>query len=604
MKNIISIISGVLIGTGLSLVVILNPASYTAFGEITYEDFEYYFVSGNDLSWYDVFGPNEEGQELYNLMYDKYQIEAPNEALRVLAQKYGLTVDEADKVLNGSIVPIFNTENGGTGLYTKTRAYEIQKQLQQDYEDFSEQLQLEQEMDALITPSEIFANGDLSDSGFDLLHDLDQIEEILFFEKSPVSVGDPFSDELDTPYKPTDDDYQHEDFVASLTDSGVLRSPTATGSTVDEEVGAGAGNGDSSGEVSGQEESEDACPIDSPLKDALSDFDESAAGLEESDADDGDDGAGSAASLQDGAGSVDSTPDSTGDQDYTLVSNQNINAAPRGVWGKAWCPALNNEPDRSYGDNYATTVGVEGFNSLSPDNVVKTVLDGALGAGTGVVFDLPGVEIQAAVCLDIETVWETVSSYLPGQSCIQCEIEKINEIMDKTLSHSLTPNKVTGNLMETAKCKKSYQLLNSLDMQIITIAAPIATPSNDDLIFGSNIWKEWNDFVEKYRPFLSDAGKVPDQYTEEFELASAPIGYGTSQAIVDIRNIKAENTAQALGEVTVKDNSLAGTTVQMYSQALYGEMKQTTAFFENFRKIFEDINSNACQAIKSKSDET
>ena len=48
-------------------------------------------------------------------------------------------------------------------------------------------------------PSEIFSNGSLEDSGFDLVRDLEMMEAILFVETQPVTVGKDYLKRVDSP---------------------------------------------------------------------------------------------------------------------------------------------------------------------------------------------------------------------------------------------------------------------------------------------------------------------------------------------------------------------------------------------------------------------
>jgi len=71
-------------------------------------------------------------------------------------------------------------------------------------------------------------------------------------------------------------------------------------------------------------------------------------------------------------------------------------------------------------------------------------------------------------CLTINYVYETpTSKYMDADNCIACHIEKINEQLKKTISHSLSPNKIPGNLIETPKCKNGLSAsLSSLSANL------------------------------------------------------------------------------------------------------------------------------------------
>ena len=57
------------------------------------------------------------------------------------------------------------------------------------YKEERELQHLQADIKAAVEPSEIFANGNLDDSGFDLINDLQIIEKLLFLKSNPIDVG-------------------------------------------------------------------------------------------------------------------------------------------------------------------------------------------------------------------------------------------------------------------------------------------------------------------------------------------------------------------------------------------------------------------------------
>ena len=54
----------------------------------------------------------------------------------------------------------------------------------------------------------------------------------------------------------------------------------------------------------------------------------------------------------------------------------------------------------------------------------------------------------------------------------------MNESMKVLLGKSLAPNKLTGNVYESTKCKSTLNVSDQLSMNIFLIPTPIITPQN------------------------------------------------------------------------------------------------------------------------------
>ncbi|MEK7086105.1 MAG: hypothetical protein AAB953_03785, partial [Patescibacteria group bacterium] len=273
MKKFVSISIGVIIGIAVSGALIYSDKNNVAYSE---EGVNWWnnLVSTSDsasFDWNDVFnplGPSEKGKNLYNLVYKKLTRDAGRDALSQVAKNFGLTPEEARAAINGSLTTILNNKKRSTGMSQATAA-KIVADLQSDYADLSELYQIQQEVDTLIAPSEIFSNGDLSDSGFDLVNDLAAIEEILFVEKSPVTVGGVYEEAYKSPFNPTEDQKQYENYVANETDVAML--PLVIGENDSGEKVGVIKIGDK--EVEAEMLDHDDCEEDSGLANALNDFD-------------------------------------------------------------------------------------------------------------------------------------------------------------------------------------------------------------------------------------------------------------------------------------------------------------------------------------------
>jgi len=151
-------------------------------------------------------------ENLYLMMYGTVLAEPEEDALRAIAMQYGLTLQEAAAVQGGSMAPIINAQsNYGSDLSQQDIA-NIVYQFRRDFDEAYELYSLQNELLAASSSVEIFANGSVTDSGFDLVYDLTVIEELLFEEKTettlggPVDWGDSSDPEDATPYPPYDED--------------------------------------------------------------------------------------------------------------------------------------------------------------------------------------------------------------------------------------------------------------------------------------------------------------------------------------------------------------------------------------------------------------
>ncbi len=621
MKKFLPIIIGIFVGFAASGAMIVNEIDLVAFGangdtetperpvDSNEDVFDLTNEQGNFFEWSDVFSGSDEASDLYSLVYGKLEEMPEQEALTQVASKYGLTVEEANAVVGGSIQPLFNSEyaTSRTPLITQEDAYTLLNNAQEDFEDFYEVYELKNEIDAAIAPSTLFSDGDIYNSGFDLIHDLTIMEEILFINSAELSVGGMADNTLDEPFVPTEDEVEESDFiqnqadVATITAVNELREDAEDGDLITDEEG-------NSGILIGDEivETEvlvgDVCTIDSPYGDLFEDFDD----REE------------AANLSQGLGSGNGDENSDTDDSPSAEPTPNqqtyeaLQPATPAKWGDTWCSGITGDTEK---ENYEAFGNLgkglgkvaesgEAFGGLgsSVDSVINDTLVPALNGGSAAGIQEDGFAAHVAICLETELVWKTVSSYQPGDSCIQCEIEKINELMSKTLSHSLVPNKVTGNILESAKCKQSYTAL--VDIQFITIASPIPTPPNDDLIFGKSIYDEWNSFVERYHPFLGVGASIQadsdDDFQAEFRLNNVPDDVSIADVFVDLKTTRDRLQAEASIGIDSKSASVRGENVKLFYQTVLGEARQMTAFFNHFNDLFKEIDVKACGAILQK----
>jgi hypothetical protein len=595
MNKLYSVIIGVVIGCVASIGLLFIDSRNVAYSDSWWDNFLAASESA-DFGFRSIFNStSRRGQDLYNLMYYKVTLEAENLALRELALSYGLTTDEAQAVLGGSLLPLFNNPRTRGLTLTQENAIKIFDAFRSEYDILSEMYDLQQEIDLIVKPSEMFANGDTSDSGFDLINDLSTIERILFLETDPVSIGGWYSEALPSPYNPLIPKTRIDDFVAPAEMVGRTSFLTfeedEDGKTTDTSTGL-------VGKYQIGDEEKNIPVLDRDICDAPDDLLQALDDLDKRVADSG---------LPDTSGPSfpgtiprdgESPPGTDGDDPVStipaenLLSAQGISSAPAGDWPMSWCLEDYVSPLQRF------TGALPELQSLG--GVSNSYLTGSTDPGGGAPFTL-----GLSLCLDVNFIKGTVSSYMPGSGCILCGLEDINFDLDKTLSHTLVPNKATGNLLESAKCKNAGGLLS---MQFVTIWNPVPTPPYDETIFGKNIFEEWNRFVHNYRPVIF--GKFDMSTAEHPELSSdallaseaASISGPVNQIEMINRVVQLRRAAETEAVVAVEGMRQANeaTNIHVQFEGLKTEMDEMNAFFKNFLNIYKQINDDVIPDILQK----
>ncbi len=636
MKKILPIIIGIASGLIISMIGLKIYQVNIAYGELNW--WNEITAFGNFFDWKDVFGPSSKGKDLYNLIYVKRFVVPGKNALTDVAKKYGLTTMEAKSVVGGSILPILNTSYNKSPSMTQERALAVMQNVKESYDILKESYDLQQEVDASIRPSEIFSNNDLSDSGFDLIYDLSKIEEVLFIDVVQNTIGKPYVDGLKSPYLPTADDYKNENYVSGGPDfvSGYkidLKDKNANGSGGSTGNGGTGGIGNAGGGGTDGQKTDsvgvagtattpigdkkitvdvlkkDLCAVKDDISSALDDFEKEVSNKAPDQAsgnpvDSGNANGNPSGSEDKSLGDGNEGAGTPGEKSKDLnVPTQNttqetLSPAPKDKWADAWCPEDPNVADG--GDSYGglgTTFGDAGFTSLG--DVGNSLLNNSSSTltGAGVGFASKAFSAKASVCVTIKLIKKTLSTYYPGKSCVLCEVKKINDILKKTLDHSLIPNKSTGNMLESAKCKNAMGSL--FDMKFVVIKAPIPTPSGGDIILGKNIFESWKKFIDRYQPLLFSSLKV-DSVTK-FQIENAPAASTQDKIFSDVQKELAISTAAAKKELSNIETSEPATNTALYAQTLIKELNFMSQTFANYKDLLEKTN-NVCQEWGQKPD--
>lgn len=128
-------------------------------------------------------------QDMYLDIYQKVSVDPAKKAAKDAGSKFKLTGDDVNKVMtDGDLSPILSKEKE-EDITDLTAKY--QKMYQEYYSSLATE-NLRSDLETQVTPTEVFKDGDTSNSDFDILYDLTVIEVILFNEGSISSFGGKF----------------------------------------------------------------------------------------------------------------------------------------------------------------------------------------------------------------------------------------------------------------------------------------------------------------------------------------------------------------------------------------------------------------------------
>lgn len=591
MRKNYDIILGVLIGIlAFAGLIIANPVSaeeaddgFTAAGSFS----QILSGAGIDnphyrLSYDDVFG-SATYKDIYLMIYQFLLVDTEDSALKDVAQKYGLTVSEAASVKNGSLQPFLKAGKFKQSM-TQNDLLKMAEKLQKDFAETYELSSLEQEMTLSSGASEVFANGDVIDSGFDLVNDLTIIENLLFAETTAPTVGG--SLDMDFGQKKESEDtvpyyLEEEESYPALTDAYYALEIVPVAENVED---GAAGSGEPAADAAVEQvkfdpkslveiSEEDVCPKEeTPLDTALNDYKKKV--------------------------------DEYIAQNEVKKEEAKKAGEPKETEPKSEAEKAADEAKKPLAEKLKTATPEPWYKKLNCDGKLWSALYGQADATSEEGKNLASV--QWYICLENKVKWETYSSYVPVDNCINCELEKIFAAMQKTLSHSLTPNKVTGNYMESSKCKQSMGEVPLVDIHMFLVWAPLQTPPQDDAIYGKSIIKEWNKFVQRTNPVTyGDSLKLPESLTKvatEQAYDNAPPGQTMDQLIKEIESIEESMARQQANSVTQYEVGSAGEDTVAYSQAVMREVGQMTNYFKNFTDMFKKISTETCPVILNKKD--
>lgn len=545
---------------------------------------------GNEgLDWGASFGTKDAkkvGQNLYIAIYKKAQAKPLDDATQATAAAYGLPPERMKLILAGDITPILEK----SPLMSIEKATDIYNQMITTFNDKKDSAMLDATIKSTVEPNEMFADGDLGNSGFDLINDLNNIEIILFKQNDEVTFGKPYS-----------------------------------GSGGDNAAAGGGGGG---GGAAGQPPAAINIPIDV----------------------NGGSGKAGGGGQQGGVAAKTNmqNPFQLADVNKTPILGAGIN--PNQCFSAQNVDkAINDFVAAGVKDSRLKS----SFDpaQLPTNNQVAAVPGGAGGGGGAVVEPVPavvipggGIEIPFAapadysapslcgevICLTVDFIMKKAAvAFGKKDNCIACHVEYINDSLQKTISHSLIPGKATGNMGESGLCKKAMGTsIGSISMNISVNLVPIITPPKNDLMTVGNIADEWDKYASKYGAWNYDtkhslakdaksSGKpvdntpLPTADQRALEVVVMNSGDGATIAEVMAKTADSLNAQQAqqTKDQLVFDVAQNASGDVDTMKALDDQMQQMNQFFDGFRKQIMTLSekvpglssSLACSKLEDKS---
>jgi len=529
---------------------------------------------GNEgLDWGTSFGqtdPAKVGQDMYLTVYKSTQTDTLSDAIKATAAQYGLPPERMSLILGGDITPILER----SPLMRIDDAVKIYNQMVATYNDKKDSLQIVATLKAKVEPNEMFADGDLSNSGFDLINDLNNIEIILFQKNDLVSYGGTYSGGggNETP--------------AGTGPSGSA-APTTTGKIPVNLNGTGGGGQTANGGGTG---GQNALPQKDPF--ASLKEDKSKAFI------------GSINPSQCFAG--DKIANAFDEFSKAAATNAKLKFRPPADIAAGAGGGGTNNPGSGTG-GALPTVAVPTPTATTPPAAAP------LQAAPPGDYTSPPL-CDSIICMSLDFVMKpAVASFNKTDNCIQCHVQYINDGLQKTISHSLIPAKASGNLGESGLCKNAAgTALGSVGMNVSINIVPMITPAKDDLVTLGNITDEWASYAAKEgawnygekerrrlealktgkppdtsaipdtieRQLLIEINNAPDNATQATTLAKATTADDAAKAQANQEQLVAEISKDAYGQVdTLK--------------ALDDEMKAMNNYFSGFQKsmrtLLEDV---------------
>lgn len=543
-------------------------------------------TSNDDLSETDA---EKVGKDLYLKVLKKTILDPEQQAVKNTAGKYGISQNDMEFVRSGVLSPLLNKRP----TLEQDQAIRKVTEMRQRFDEEQKKLSQRAELEMATTPTEIFANGDLSDSGFDLIVDLQIIEKLLFMKSNPIDIGKAYNKEKssggggETPPagqeqtpKTTPETPQAQPTPA-VTPGGGAQQTTPPGQVTEEQC------------PPGYEEPAPTQVVTSALQPNCTDPENLQKTIESFE-------------KQNGLVKKTCVPKS-GTEAGTGTGTQQTQGQPAD--GGAGTVIANAIPDTDPNADFMPEIVIPPAEPVQPAEAGNWKKERVC---------------LGKFCLFIKFYYETpTSKFMDSDNCIACHIEKIDDTLKKVLSHSLSPNKVPGNMIETPKCKNGMSAsLSAISMNWNVQFMPIKTPINDELILGSSVQNDWKYFCEATAFFPASMCKI-DPPTQEIATQQLPsleeevskrllsnmpdtVDYNTILTGID-KDMQARTNDSLAAADKVNAEREVNPSIMMY-KSLLAEIDQFNYYFLNIndlvRALHEKVSGitgeQACTNFKNK----
>lgn len=547
------------------------------------------------LSLKESFGISKKaGDNLYMSVYKDIVQGSTKETLKASALRYKLSEGDVSKILDGDVTPLYiGSQKGLTYREAELRRAEFMNfyKKEQKFQDFLYETKME------AYPLEVFTNGNVEDSGFDLVNDLDVIEQILFgvHEDNPYqtagSLGDAGSNNSGASSEASSQGSESSSSgegasVSTSNDAVVASSDTnASGDTSSASSNTSSGSEEASGNVSRTASASSSSPKSSdsdessqnsgnsgedsdnslttasnpelnaficnatPLNDAI----QSALALSKNSSLNGANGSSSSETSDgeaSGANATEYPPDNADSQDGS--QNGSRNESPYDSNGQT--NSLENASQNSIGEPYGVGISSDEKDTgyLSSDGQIIALKKASSRSSS--------TSLCASIfCVEVNLVNKSKPKYPNEKNCIACHVDFIVDSLYRTIQNSLIPGKITGNLYEVSDCKEAtaHQLPPDFFAdRFVIIGKPISTPIHDDIVKGIDFKKMTSDVTKIFTGNSSNDSKGIGNSTFVANEAARELTYCDPNATPEEKNRcrqSLSDSATAFVQNTVSD---------------------------------------------------
>lgn len=520
------------------------------------------------------------GKDMYLEFYYRSQWGSFDKAIEVVADQSGYTSHEVQAIIQGSTFPITNADPRSTKQDVLNQAKEIIDL----YNREKALLDFQEAIDADVGSSTLFSNGTTSDSGFDLIVDLNIIEKVLF--NTSGTVDSPLV--METKLLAADQETVKPSANRSL--EGLLAAVSS--------------------DVSADELNPAVCYADDDLAAAIAEFDNANQnddladedgveddGDNQDDRDNGDNG--------DNGNNDDQDQQENGDGDDTDEGRDRDDG--------------DDEDDEDRDDDSG---GEEDTPAPGHETIVereREFIDQEIAAAAADDWSVPNL-CGDIFCIQINFVTEQASGYKDEDNCIACHVEKMNDLLNETLANDLAPKKVPGNLLEPNFCKEGVLPINAGLFDVVFLKNPLPAPEK-----GEENMKQQGSFKKNAQNYVQSRTSFDFMNVTEDELGPA----AQSQQIAGVEDellaaqqrnrtlegrpiAEIQSRTQGLIDSRKRDLSEAvseyETVVNLNNQMSYFkemdiQMSSMLSYFENYFDVLDKItqaDDNVCEALKEK----